>query len=56
MGKSKHRKDHKKKVQAYKQKQNRRTNVMNSLFQEQLVKMMEKNQELKTEGTDDGGE
>jgi hypothetical protein len=54
MGKSKHRKDHKKKVQAYKQKQNRRTNKMNSLFQEQLAKMMENKQGLKTEDTDGG--
>lgn len=54
MGKSKHRKDHKKKVQAFKERQNRKTNVMNKLFQEQLVKMMEQRKEQGE--TTNGGE
>lgn len=54
MGKSRHRKGHKKKVQQFKQKQKQKTNAMNRIFQEQLVKIMEERQKQKEENG--GGE
>jgi hypothetical protein len=52
MPKSKHRKNHKKKVQEFKRKKQERTNVMNKIFQEQLVKIMEERQK----NSENGGE
>jgi hypothetical protein len=54
MAKSKQRKNHKQKVQQFKQKQNRRKNVVNNHFQTLLSKEMEKRAEENQEQEKNG--